>query len=101
MRMRFRGRGEHSLVVPTSLATVAVARSTTARPLAVVLVVLLVWATATLEQAEEDARRAGPPFRGLHSFPLPVNLSLLCPFPLNLSLLCPPLTLHVSGTCSS
>jgi hypothetical protein len=30
------------------------------------------------------------PGRGLHSFPLPLNLSLLCPFPLNLSLLCPP-----------
>jgi len=27
--------------------------------------------------------------RGLHSFPFPLNLSLLCPFPLNLSLLCP------------
>jgi hypothetical protein len=23
--------------------------------------------------------------RGLHSFPFPLNLSLLCPFPLNLS----------------
>ena len=30
--------------------------------------------------------------RGLHSFPIPLNLSLLCPFPLNLSLLCPPYT---------
>ena len=28
--------------------------------------------------------------RGLHSFPFPLNLSLLSPFPLNLSLLCPP-----------
>ena len=28
--------------------------------------------------------------RGLHSFPFPLNLSLLCPFPLNVSLLCPP-----------
>jgi hypothetical protein len=28
--------------------------------------------------------------RGLHSFPFPLNLSLLCPFPLNLGLLCPP-----------
>jgi hypothetical protein len=28
--------------------------------------------------------------RGLHSFPFPLNLNLLCPFPLNLSLLCPP-----------
>ena len=28
--------------------------------------------------------------RGLHSFPLPLNLSILRPFPLNLSLLCPP-----------
>jgi predicted esterase len=28
--------------------------------------------------------------RGLHSFPFPLNLSLLCPFPLNLCLLCPP-----------
>jgi hypothetical protein len=28
--------------------------------------------------------------RGLHSFPFPLNLSLLRPFPLNLSLLCPP-----------
>ena len=28
--------------------------------------------------------------RGLHSFPFPLNLSLLCPFPLNLSVLCPP-----------
>jgi hypothetical protein len=27
--------------------------------------------------------------RGLHSFPFPLNLSLLCPFPLNLSLICP------------
>jgi len=34
----------------------------------------------------------GPPVtgRGLHSFPLPLNLSPLCPFPLNLSLLRPP-----------
>jgi hypothetical protein len=33
-----------------------------------------------------------PTGRGLHSFPFPLNLSLLCPFPLNLSLLvlCPP-----------
>ena len=28
--------------------------------------------------------------RGFHSFPFPLNLSLLCPFPLNLILLCPP-----------
>jgi hypothetical protein len=28
--------------------------------------------------------------RVLHSFPIPLNLSLLCPFPLKLSLLCPP-----------
>jgi hypothetical protein len=28
--------------------------------------------------------------RGSHSFPFPLNLSLLSPFPLNLSLLCPP-----------
>jgi len=28
--------------------------------------------------------------RGLHLFPFPLNLSLLCPFSLNLSLLCPP-----------
>jgi len=28
--------------------------------------------------------------RSLHSFPFPLNLSLLCPFPLNLSSLCPP-----------
>ena len=28
--------------------------------------------------------------RGLHSFPFPLNLSLLCPFPLNLSSHCPP-----------
>ena len=28
--------------------------------------------------------------RGLHSFPFPLNFSLLCPFPLKLSLLCPP-----------
>jgi hypothetical protein len=28
--------------------------------------------------------------RGLYSFPLPLNLSLLCPFPLNLSLVCVP-----------
>ena len=27
--------------------------------------------------------------RGLHSFPIPFNFSLLCPFPLNFSLLCP------------
>jgi len=26
-----------------------------------------------------------PLSRGLHSFPFPLNLSLLCPFPLNLS----------------
>jgi hypothetical protein len=28
--------------------------------------------------------------QGLHSFPFPLNLSLLCRFPLNLSSLCPP-----------
>jgi hypothetical protein len=28
--------------------------------------------------------------RGLHSFPFPLNLSLLCPFQLNVCLLCPP-----------
>jgi hypothetical protein len=28
--------------------------------------------------------------RGLHSFPFPLNLSLLCPVLLTLSLLCPP-----------
>jgi hypothetical protein len=28
--------------------------------------------------------------RVLHSFPFPLNLSLLCPFPPNLSLPCPP-----------
>ena len=28
--------------------------------------------------------------RGLHSFPFPLNLSVLCPFPLNFSLHCPP-----------
>jgi len=28
--------------------------------------------------------------RGLHSFPFPLNLSLLRPFPLNFSSLCPP-----------
>ena len=28
--------------------------------------------------------------RGLHSFPFPLNLSLLCQFPLNLRLPCPP-----------
>ena len=28
--------------------------------------------------------------RGLHSFPFPLNLSLLCHFPLNFSLICPP-----------
>ena len=28
--------------------------------------------------------------RGLHSFPFPLNLSLLCPFSLNVSLLSPP-----------
>ena len=28
--------------------------------------------------------------RGLHSFPFPLNLSLLCPFPLDLSVRCPP-----------
>ena len=28
--------------------------------------------------------------RGLHSFPFPLDLSLLCPFPLNLSPLRPP-----------
>jgi hypothetical protein len=26
--------------------------------------------------------------RGLHSFPFPLNLSLLCPFPLDLSTIC-------------
>ena len=31
-----------------------------------------------------------PRGRGLHSFPFPLNLSLLCPFPLDLSLICPP-----------
>jgi len=31
-----------------------------------------------------------PSTRGLHSFPFPVNLSLLCPFRLNFSLLRPP-----------
>ena len=30
-----------------------------------------------------------PDCRGLHSFPFPLNLSLLCPSPLNLSLICP------------
>ena len=43
--------------------------------------------------------------RGLHSFPFPLNLSLLCPNPLNLSLLCPPSDPHepvlVSRRCSS
>ena len=33
-----------------------------------------------------DSLMAG---RGLHSFPFPLNLSLLCPCPLNLSLLRP------------
>ena len=28
--------------------------------------------------------------QGLHSFPFPLNLSLVCFFPLNCSLLCPP-----------
>ena len=37
--------------------------------------------------AREDDDMSG---RGLHSFPFPLNLSLLCPFPLNLSLICPP-----------
>jgi len=32
--------------------------------------------------------------RGLHSFPFPLILSLLCPFPLNLSLLCAPTDPH-------
>jgi hypothetical protein len=38
--------------------------------------------------------RPSPPFmgKGLHSFPFPLNLSLLHPFPLNLSSLCPPKT---------
>jgi len=34
--------------------------------------------------------RAAGGGRGLHSFPFPLNLSLLCPFPLNLSSLYPP-----------
>jgi len=46
--------------------------------------------------------RAG---RGLHSFPVSLNFSLLCPFPFNLSLLCAPYTPHlpvdVSRRCSS
>jgi hypothetical protein len=31
-----------------------------------------------------------PISRGLHSFPFPLNLSLLCPVPLNSSSHCPP-----------
>jgi len=34
--------------------------------------------------AASRSRRSPMP-RGLHSFPFPLNLSLLCPFPLNLS----------------
>jgi len=43
--------------------------------------------------------------RGLHSFPFPLNLSLLCPFPLNLSLLCAPYDpmepVNVARRCSN
>ena len=43
--------------------------------------------------------------RGLHSFPFPLNLSILCPFPLNVSLLCPPhnpnIPVDVSRRCSN
>jgi hypothetical protein len=48
---------------------------------------------------------AVPQGKGLHSFPFPLNLSLLCPFPLKLSLLCPPRSpiqpVDVSRRCSS
>ena len=43
--------------------------------------------------------------RCLHSFPFPLELSLLCPFPLNLSSLCPPHNpnqpVDMSRRCSS
>jgi hypothetical protein len=43
--------------------------------------------------------------RGLHSFPFPLNLSLLCPIPLLLSSLCPPYnpnqTVDVARRCPS
>ena len=46
-----------------------------------------------------------PPGRILHSFPVPLNLSLPCPFPLKLSLLCtlynPNQPVDVSRRCSS
>jgi len=42
-------------------------------------------AAGGLAEAERVARG-----RGLHLFPFPLNLSLLCPIPLNLSSLCPP-----------
>jgi hypothetical protein len=52
--------------------------------------------------AVRGQRRVG---RGLHSFPFPLNLSLLCPVPLNLSLHCPPYNptspVDVSRSCSS
>ena len=38
-----------------------------------------------------------PTIRGLHSFPFPLNFSLLCPFPLYPSSLCPPYTLITRG----
>jgi hypothetical protein len=43
--------------------------------------------------------------RGLHSFPFPLTLNLLCPFPLNVSLLCPSYNpnqpVDVARRCSS
>jgi len=48
---------------------------------------LLTAAAAPMLQMVQQWVVAG---RGLHSFPFPLNVSLLCPFPLDLSLLCPP-----------
>jgi hypothetical protein len=66
------------------------------------LVLRLIPAGATNAGAFELVRDAG---KGLHSFPFPLNLSLLCPFPLNLSFLCPPYdaqqSMDVSRRCSS
>jgi hypothetical protein len=61
---------------------------------AVKLPVLVAW-TAVLFAAiaiVADTFFAPAVGRGLHSFPIPLNLSLPCPFPLKLSVLCPPRT---------
>ena len=43
--------------------------------------------------------RSGFLGRCLHSFPFPLNLSLLFPFPLNSSFLCPPYTPNWPWMC--